>query len=96
MLINPITLPTNAIGNTAQDTISAHYDNIEVDEYKEAQDEETSEPYYSEIARKLNDNNDSVIMKPNISYSTLQMAMTTNNGGDESVICQSNHTRHQV
>ena len=29
--------------------INVQYDTIEVDEYKEAQDEETSEPYYSEI-----------------------------------------------
>ena len=33
-----------ATDDTAQDTISVHYDNVEVDDYKEAQNKEMSEP----------------------------------------------------
>ena len=73
---------------TQHNAINVHYDNVEVDKYKEAQNDETSEPYYSEIIH--NDNSDSgynVIMKPNISYSSIQMAATTNSDGDESAVC---------
>ena len=60
-----------------------------MDEYKEAQNEETSEPYYSEIVRSDNSNSGyNVIMKPNISYCTVQMG-TTNSDGGESAVCTS-------
>ena len=53
------------------DTKDVQYDNIE-----ETQNEEISEAYYSEITH--NDNSDSgYTMKPNISYSTSQIASTT-------------------
>ena len=43
---------------------------------KEAQNEDTSEPYYSQIIH--NDNSDSgYVMKSNISYSALQMSIVT-------------------
>lgn len=86
------------IGNMTQhNAINVHYDNVEVDKYKEAQNDETSEPYYLEIIH--NDNSDSgynVIMKPNISYSSIQMAATTNSMEVNQlcvpyVILQSNH-----
>ena len=57
------------------DTNDVQYDNIEIEEI---QNEEISEPYYSEITH--NDNSDSeYTMKPNISYSTSQIASTTIN-----------------
>ena len=57
------------------DPKDVQYDSIDVNKYKEAQNEEISEPYYSEIVH--NDNSDSgYTMRPNISYSTLQTANT--------------------
>ena len=57
------------------DTKDVQYDNIEI---KEIQNEEISEPYYSQITH--NDNSNSgYTMKPNISYSTSQIASTTIN-----------------
>ena len=55
------------------DTKDVQYDIIEMGE---TQNEEISEPCYSEITH--NDNSDSgYTMKPNISYSTSQIASTT-------------------
>ena len=55
------------------DTKDVQYDNIEIEE---TQNEEISEPYYSVITH--NDNSNSgYTMKPNISYSTSQIANTT-------------------
>ena len=57
------------------DTKDVQYDNIKIEE---TQNEEISEPYYSEITH--NNNSDSgYTMKPNISYSTSQIASTTIN-----------------
>ena len=71
------------------ETANVHYDTIEVDEYKEAQDEEISEPYYSEIAH--NDSSDPrYIMKSNVCYNTLQASTVTNtmnSGHGESAMC---------
>ena len=58
------------------DPKDVQYDSIDVSEYKDAQNEEILEPYYSEIVH--NNNSDSgYTMKPNISYSTLQITNTT-------------------
>ena len=65
------------------DTKDVQYDSIEMEE---AQTEEISEPYYSEITH--NNNSDSgYTMKPNISYSTSQIAGITINisGHDQSL-----------
>ena len=69
------------------DTRDGHYDIIEMDK---AQNEETSEPYYSEIVH--NDSSDSgCVMKPNISYSTLQITNNTISGHGQSLarVCTS-------
>ena len=55
------------------DTKDVQYDNIKIEE---TQNEEISEPYYSKITH--NNNSDTgYTMKPNISYSTSQIASTT-------------------
>ena len=74
------------------ETTNVHYDTIELDEHREVQDEEISEPYYSEIAH--NDSGDPrCIMKPNVCYNTLQASTVTstgtaNNGHGESGVCK--------
>ena len=59
------------------DAKDVQYDKIKIEETR---NEEISEPYYSKIIH--NDNSDSgYSMKPNISYSTSQIARTTINIG---------------
>ena len=56
------------------DTRYIQYDSIDGGEHKETQNDEISEPYYSEIVQ--NDSSDSgYTMKLNISYSTLQVTI---------------------
>jgi hypothetical protein len=58
-----------------KDDIIQYYDVIEMEE---PQNEDISEPYYSEIIQCHNDNSDSgYIMKSNVSYSTSQITNTT-------------------
>ena len=62
------------IENVTVDPKEVQYDCIESDvgEHKETQNDEISEPYYSEIVHNVSSDS-GYTMKPNISYSTLQV-----------------------
>ena len=74
----------NLTGNLTPESHNIYNDNTGLDEYEKIENEEVSEPYYSEIIHK---SSSGYTMKPNVSYNTLQASMISKTINNESAVC---------